>query len=390
MFQKTFYRFILITLLIINTAYASSNIQNKETNPEDISLLITPIVNQYRIPGMIAAIVSSHTIEAIGVDGVRKLGSQNKMTIHDLFHIGSNTKSMTATLIALLIQKKLLHWNTKVIDIFPDLKEKIDPAFKDLTLEKLLTHRGGVISDIDYDQIQLTAKNDLVKARQLAMEQALTSPPAVTPGTFHYSNMDYVIAGHMAEKVTGQSWESLMEHYLFSPLNMTSAGFGPPSQADSLEQPVGHHENGQPLAPNEYGDNPAMIGPAGTVHLSIFDWIKYIRFHLQGAEGKQQTILKLNMFKKLQAPITNPPPPYAMGWIVDKMPWANGNVLVHAGSNELWYAKVWIAPKRDIAILIIINQGGKQASAASNATASILMQHYLHLPKAEAIDNSAK
>lgn len=379
MVHKILFNLIFISLLFLNTTIVYSAVQKIPERPEDISFLLKPIVAQYHLPGMIAAVISEDKIISIGANGIRKRGATNKITVEDIFHIGSNTKSMTATVIAFLVQKKMLRWNTKVSDIFPELKSKINPVYKDLTLEELLAHRGGVVSNIDYDQIQLAAKNNLVTARQMAMEQALEHAPEAPPGTFHYSNMGYIIAGHMAEKVTGQSWEELIQNLLFSPLNMKSAGFGPPSLSSSFSQPVGHHENGKPVSLNEYGDNPAMLGSAGTVHLSIYDWAKYINFHLRAAEGKPQSLLTLDLFKKLHTPIATSPPAYAMGWIVDKLDWAKGPVLVHSGSNELWYAKVWIVPKRNIAILVVVNQGGKKANEASNAAGLALMLHILHL-----------
>lgn len=292
---------------------------------------------------------------------------------------------MTATVIAILVEKGLLNWQTKVTDVFPQLKKTINPAYRSLTLRQLLTMRGGVPANINYDEIQLAANNNLIKARQIAMEKVLVSPPEAHPGDFHYSNMSYVIAAHMAEKVTNQSWEVLMQQSLFDPLKMSSAGFGPPQGA----QPVGHYENGKPIPSNIYGDNPAMIGPAGTVHLTIFDWAKFIELHLLGAEGNPH-LLKLKSFQMLQDPISTQPPAYAMGWMVEDLAWAKGKTLIHAGSNGYWYAKVWVAPNKKAAILIAINQGGEKANAAANAAGLALLQNYFKLRDVKMINNPSR
>lgn len=348
---------------------------------QDISSVLQPIIDKYGIPGMVAAVVTDQGVVAAGATGVRARHSPNKILIGDSFHIGSDTKSMTATMIAMLVERKLLRWDSRVIEVFPELKDKVDPAYKDLTLELLLTHRGGVPADLDYDKIQDKANGDLVHARQAAMEQVLLKPPEVALGNFLYSNMGYVIAGHMAEKVTGQSWENLMRVMLFSPLKMSTAGFGPPGTLKRLDQPMGHDEKGNPSE----ADNPLMIGPAGTVHLSIFDWAKYAAFHLNGARGKPY-LLQLSSFQKLHHPISQPPRAYAMGWIVDESEWAQGKVLVHAGSNTYWYAKIWIAPERNLAILVACNDGSKQAQIACNEAALLLMQSQLNLPDVKSID----
>ncbi|MBA3815281.1 MAG: beta-lactamase family protein [Parachlamydiaceae bacterium] len=354
------------------------------TSINNISPVLESIVKEYGVPGMVAAVISSDMVISVGAAGLRSASSSNKATVNDQFHIGSDIKSMTATLMAILIDKGYLKWNSKVIDVFPDLKGKIDPKYNSLDLEQLLTHRGGVNPDINYDKIQKIAGSDLVKARQLAMEKVLSQPPGVASGEYQYSNMGYVIAGHMAEKVTGRMWEDLLTNYLFLPLRMQSAGFGPPKNG-VLEQPVGHNEEGKPLGDGPSADNPQTIGPAGTVHLTILDWAKYIMMHLRGARGNN-CLLSKSFFEKLHTSISNPPPAYAMGWMVVSPKWADGNVLVHAGSNTYWLAKVWIAPKKDLAILVACNKGGKDGQAACNQAGLILMQNQLNLPHVKSID----
>lgn len=357
--------------------------------PQDVSSLLEPIIARHHIPGIAAVVIHNGRILAAGAAGVRAHSSPERITLNDLFHIGSDTKAMTATLAAILVEKGLLNWNSKVIDLFPELSNKINPAYRSLTLEQLLTHRGGLPANIDFLKIQNASSNDLVKARQLAMEQILSESPATSPGTFLYSNSGYVIAGHMEEKAAGRPWEDLMKEHLFIPLKISSAGFGAPGTSQTIDQPRGHDEKGNAVVPGPAADNPAIMGPAGTVHLSIIDWAKFINLHLKAAEGNA-CFLKTSSFQKLQQPIENPQPPYAMGWIVENLDWAKGKVLIHAGSNQLWYAKVWIAPNRDLAILVALNSNGEEAAKAANDVGLALLKMQLQLPHLKAIDNSTK
>ena len=369
----------------LSLADSPSHCTLSTTHIKNISSLLEPIIVQYNIPGMVAAIISSDQVIAAGAVGVRSHLFPNKVSIQDKFHIGSDSKAMTATLLALLVDKGLLKWNTKVLEIFPELKGKINPKYDNLNLEQLLSHRGGVVSeDIDYEKIQKLAGGDLVKERQMAMEQALVQPPKVAQGEYLYSNSGYIIAGHMAEKVTGSTWEDLIYNQLLLPLKMESAGFGPPGNKAS-DQPIGHDETGRSIENDIFADNPPMIGPAGRIHMAILDWAKFIMLHLRGARGNS-CLLTQSSFEKLQSPISNPPPPYAMGWMVAESEWAAGKVLSHAGSNGFWFAKVWIAPNRDLAILVACNKGGKEALAACDKAGLILMQTQLHLTHVSSID----
>lgn len=326
--------------------------------------LLKPIVEEYEVPGMVAAVLSSEKILAIGSSGVRLRGSSSKIAVTDAVHIGSDTKAMTATLLALLVESHLLEWDTKVIALFPELKGKIDAGYATLTLEELLTHRGGVPANAPYKKFQDLAHNDLVKGRQKAMEHVLATAPDGDRGDFLYSNMSYVIAGHMAEKVTGSSWEQLMQEKIFKPLGMKSAGFGPPSLV------VGHDEDGEPVLS---ADNPALLGPAGTVHASVQDLAKYVAIHLQGAEGKS-CFLSLKSFETLHQPVTTSPPPYAMGWFVEAVDWAPGKVLTHTGSNTFWYTTIWIIPARDLAIIVACNEGSDKAYDACQSAGRLLFE----------------
>ena len=77
------------------------------------------------------------------------------------------------------------------------------------------------------------------------MLNVLAEKPAYPPGEkYAYSNVGYTIAGAMAEKATGATWEDLVKREVFEPLELTGAGFGPPKSPDeTLEQPRGHRRS---------------------------------------------------------------------------------------------------------------------------------------------------
>lgn len=363
------------------------NLSIKEPS-QDISSLLEPIIKQYDIPGIVALVLKNGKVEATGAAGVKRRSSSDRVTIDDLFHIGSDTKSMTATLAALFVEKGLIRWDTKVTDLFPELSSKINPAYQNLTLDQLLTHQSGLAANIDFESIQKTSGKDLVQARQLALEKILSQPSEIKPGNFLYSNSGFVIAGHMLEKIAGKPWEDLIFKELFTPLHMETAGFGAPRDTKDHRQPWGHNQESKEVAPTDLNaDNPAIMGPAGTVHLTILDWAKYINLHLAGEHGDTD-LLKQSSFQKLHKPVEGSSVPYAMGWLIENQSWANGKVLTHAGSNELWYAKVWIAPSRNFAILVAMNIGGDKAAKAANAVGLALVKKFLGITDLQAVDSS--
>jgi len=345
------------------------------TSDPSIEALLVPICETHKVPGLIAGIVDANGIVSAGVTGIRKFWSPEKMTVNDLVHLGSDTKAMTATLIATLVEEKRLSWDSTLQDVFAEWKEEIHEDFRQVTIRQLLTHRAGVPANAAYTE----PADPLMDQRERLARKVLAVAPLHAPGTtFHYSNLGYIIAGHMAETVTGKPWEELIKSRLFDPLQMTTAGFGPPGEKGKVDQPWGHGG----LFPIPFQkDNPPVLGPAGTVHCSVADWSRFIALHLRAASQKSNPenmeLLSRETFITLQTPADGED--YAMGWIVVSRPWANGDVLIHSGSNTMWMAVVVIAPKRDVAIFAATNMGPVAGQKACDDALAALINEKLKL-----------
>jgi CubicO group peptidase (beta-lactamase class C family) len=201
----------------------------------------------------------------------------------------------------------------------------------------------------------------------------LAKPPQSTPGAkFEYSNVGYMIAGAVVEKITGKSWENAISNQIFQPLQMKSAGFGGTGALGQIDQPWPHTADGMPTAQNGPAmDNPPVMGPTGRIHCSIQDWAKFIQDQLRGARG-EPALLKPESYQKLQTPPFGGN--YAMGWIVVQRDWAGGKALNHGGDNTMNFANVWIAPQRDFAILVCVNQSGDVAFQASDEAVGAMIK----------------
>jgi CubicO group peptidase (beta-lactamase class C family) len=357
----------------------------KERGLRDLGPLIEAVRDKEKIPGMAAAVVSGGKLVALGATGVRKAGAPERVTIDDLWHLGSDTKAMTATLLATFVEEGKLKWGTTVAEAFPGVE--MDDGWRDRTLAQLLQHRAGAPGGLDPAVWRSfwEFKGTPSEARMALVGAVLKAPPHAA-GRYEYSNGGYAIAGAMAERLTGTAWEDLMRDRVFKPLGMSSVGFGAPGRPGAIEQPWGHHASGKPQEPGPQGDNPVAIGPAGIVHCSMEDWAKFIALHLRGARGEAGLLLKPETFRTLHEPGPGPGEKYAMGWLVGERPWAKGEggtgrVLTHAGSNTMWFCVVWIAPEKDFAVMVACNQGGGRApQACDQAVAAIIQQQLAAQP----------
>jgi len=191
----------------------------------------------------------------------------------------------------------------------------------------------------------------------------LTTPPELPPGTaFGYSNAGYMIAGAILEATYGVAWEQLLTDRLFTPLAMTSCGFGPPGTASALDQPWGHAgEAMTPMSPDDVNaDNPPAIGPAGTVHCALADWAKFGALQL----GAHPEVLSATSLERLHTP-PFPSDGYALGWIRGTDPLV-GNYLAHDGSNTRWLAVVFLLPDEDRLLMVAANAATEDTSVGVN------------------------
>ncbi|MGH9509935.1 MAG: serine hydrolase domain-containing protein, partial [Terriglobales bacterium] len=347
-----------------------------QASPENLEGVLEPIRRTHDVPALAGAFVRGRELVALGAVGVRQARGMERVQSIDRFHIGSNTKSMTATLIAMLVEQGRMSWEMTIADAFPDLVSRIHRGFHRATLVQLLSHRSGLPGDPAnpeiWRQVWDLAGPPLQQRRSL-VELVLAQPPVAQPGArMAYSNYNYAIAGAMAEQATGQAWEDMMRQMLFGPLGMTIAGFGSPG----LAQPWGHTPAGcQPVTPGPQADNPPVIGPAGAVHCSMSDWAAYASLHLRGAQGESGLLLKQESFQQLHGDGFRQE--YAMGWAVVQRPWAGGMALFHGGSNTMWFAVIWIAPARNAAMMAATNCGSQDGFQACDAAVGAMFGRFV-------------
>jgi CubicO group peptidase (beta-lactamase class C family) len=351
--------------------------ETKATGSDKFNSELEKLVATYKVPGLAAARVTTEGVVIQGCAGVRKNKSSEKIGPHDRFHLGSNTKSMTATLAAMLVQEKKLGWDTTIAEIFMPKGYEINENFGKATLKQLLSHRAGLkqISGTEPEWIKLAEESteSPEKARETYARSFLKRAPAYEVGSkFEYSNEGFMIAGHMLEIVTSKSWEVQMREQLFEPLGMKSAGFGAPGTKDKVDEPRGHSGWWKPIEPGPEADNPAGIGPAGTVHANLEDWGKFIAFFLRAVQGKEA-----RLYKESCAVLMTPPDKLsecALGWVTAEREWAGGKAIWHNGSNTLWYAMAWLAPEKGIAGIAACNQMGSWPTSACDAAITVMIK----------------
>jgi CubicO group peptidase (beta-lactamase class C family) len=366
---------ILIGILVISVFLLGRSRVSAAPPGNDMAQILESIRKKHKLPALALVVVKDGQICGRAAVGVRKVGDPALVTTNDVFHIGSCTKSMTATLTGMLIDEGKLRWDTTIANVFPELKGKMDKQYEAVTVEQLLTHRGGVPGSPPPAAWKRAweQQGTPVHQRREFIEAVLSLPPEAPPGTkMIYSNQGYSILGAMLEKLTGTPWETLITDRLFRPLHMDTAGFGPPGTIGAVDEPWGHTRTLLITTPVQ-ADNPPAIASGGRVHCSLDDLARYTVFHMQptqtGGLLKPETLAKLH----------TPPPggDYACGWLVTKRGWAGGTALYHNGSNTMWYVVMWLAPAKDFSVVVGTNIAGPDAEKGADEAASAMIQLWL-------------
>jgi CubicO group peptidase (beta-lactamase class C family) len=370
------------TLLASIVAGASLNGLGQSSISAEMPQAIEAIRKKHELPALaVVAVMDGRICDRVAT-GVRKWGDPAPVTNKDVFHIGSLTKSVTATLTAILIEEGKLRWDTTIAAVFPELKGTMDGHYETVTVEQLLHHRGGVPGAPPSAAWKkaLEEAGTPTQQRYEFIKAVLNQPPEAAPGTrMIYSNQGYAIVGAMLEKITGKAYEALVNEKLFQPLHMDTAGFGPPGTPGQVDQPWGHVRKLFLTIPVQ-ADNPPAIAPAGRMHCSLDDLARFALLHLQ--RNGTNSLLSPETLARLHAPADgvndkDPLENYACGWVVLRRDWAGGTVLWHNGSNTMWYIVIWLAPQKNFSVIAATNIAGPDAEQGCDDAAVAMIHKWL-------------
>ncbi len=368
----------------------------ESTQAGSLDATLLPHLARYNLPAVAAAIVLNGQTVAAGAVGTRRVGTDIPVTPRDRFHIGSDTKAMTALLAAVFVEAGKLRWDTTVGEAFPELAETMVAGLRGVTLTQLLSHTSGIPSDnaafVNLILQSFGQDGNLDDLRYWLVKQWRTQPLQSKPGTtFAYSNMGYTMAGAILERTGKATWEELIVAHVFRPFGFETAGFGPQASLGSVDAPLGHRTGSdgklKAMLAGPNGDNPAILGPAGTVHLSILEFAAWAGWNAgEGRRGpalvRPETLRRLHT-KVIEMPVKPDAPPgtpsqgaYGLGWGIATLPYSPEFFVTHTESNEMNLAFIMLQPARDFAMVLTTNVGGTPAEEGLKAISQQLYKQF--------------
>ncbi|MBN9502256.1 MAG: hypothetical protein BGO01_16995 [Armatimonadetes bacterium 55-13] len=337
---------------------AALTIQSSIPDPQWLREKLEEVRAKYKLPALAAALVWEGQVKAASAVGVRKWGDPTPAQRTDAFHLGSVMKTMTATLVAKMVDNKILSWNTTLEIMFPELATTMRPEYRKVTVAQLLAHTSGMPYQPRTPEYETDRESREAPGRRYAyVKAALADPPEAEPGTKMIYGGGHILVSSYLERTLGRPYESLMRKEVFEPLGMTSAGYGDMATPGKVDAPW-HHiwKDGAPVPVDpDLSQRIQARSPVGrNGFCSIIDLAKFAAMQLQGARGQSKFLSAASFaqFQKLE-----PHSSHSVGWVVNPTSWAGGLTLWHNGSIGKNLAVVTMEMKQGFASCVLTNVG---------------------------------
>ncbi|MCR5881161.1 serine hydrolase [Phenylobacterium sp. J367] len=201
-------------------------------------------VDQGALAGVVTLLWRKGEVAQVNTIGVRDIATKAPMTRDTLFRIASMTKPVTSVAALMLIEEGKLSLEDPITRWLPEFKDMrvlkdatgpvdaTSPAPRDITVEDLFTHRGGLAYAFT-SQGPIAHEHERVLGPPLApgfgpdqwLERLASLPLSYPPGErFHYSHATEVL-GFLVARIEGRLLGEVLEERIFGPLGMTDTGF---------------------------------------------------------------------------------------------------------------------------------------------------------------------
>ena len=304
-----------------------------------------------QIPELAYAVVQPTGVAESGIMGRHAVHLPDTATRQDRFHLGSNTKAMTAFIIAKYVERGLLQWNTPFFAVFPEWKKKTNQTYWNITLSQLLSHRAGIQPFTGFDDPEIPPFAGTNAQKRKAFGKFVLGLSPALPDSLHayvYSNADYTLATLMLERRTGRTWEQLVEQIFNKDLHLQVQLGWPENQrhADTW----GHLTDTNKLIPvsSAEGMHLDYTEPAGDINMTLGNYTRFIRLFLEGWSGRNN-YLRASTYRYLLQGVDE----YAMGWFnlrENDIDWST-----HFGTVGTYFAVTHIDRTHNIAFIVLVN-----------------------------------
>ena len=282
---------ILFTFLVF--FFCSCTSCNQKNSYADLDLVINKTMQENKLPGLAITIVKDNSIIFAKGYGVRKLGESAPVDEHTLFQAASITKSFTATLLGILADQGKLKWTDPVKKYIPDFETSESFVTQNMTIQDLVSLRSGLLGG---DTLHGESRMDLIpQIKNLKVSNAFR----IDQTSY---NLNYTLAGLIAEIIEGESWETLIKNELIAPLQMKETYTDIPSAlAATTNVSSPYYLKNEEVLLTEWEET-GIYDPADAIISNVMDLANYIKLYLNNGLVEDDTIINPETLEQIQTP----------------------------------------------------------------------------------------
>lgn len=393
--MKSCVRIVVASLVLAScatTAQAAAPATKQDTGFDRV---VDAVVAYYHLPGLAVGVIDHGKV--VYTREVGTLASGKPIDADTLFLIASNSKAMTSTLLARLVQQGKLRWDDPVTKYLPAFRMHDQWVTTNFQVGDLLTHHSGLPEGAG-DLMLWPTPNDFTPQDVIHGLRYLKPAYSFRAG-YAYDNTLYIVAGQVAAAAGGAPYPTLMRREVFDPLGMTRCQIGTWNR-DEVGNVADPHifENGRFVAIPAHGAivHATTMEAAGGVRCSLHDMLTWAGNWLVPTPRQLEWLSPQQRHAEWTP--YNPMPiskrrrewdgtlfwGYGYGWRIGDV---DGEMTVsHTGTLEGMYSAMTLLPFKKSGFVILINA---EADNARSVLIEMLTKHFTAPDKARSVRSYA-
>ena len=353
------YLLILSILLFMPSLFACTQPEEIEDVQEkdwivEYANYIQEAIESDNIPGVAVAIVQGDEIILAEGYGLRDVANSAPVTPETLFHIGSTHKSMTAMMIATLVDDGILEWDQPVASFAPQFALSDSAATQAVTIRHLLSMSSGIPDEAEDELFEESTTDDVFET---ISETSLLGMPGEA---FSYSNLSASASGYLGVLATGGEqddlyigYANLLQERVLNPIGMETATiYASEAQANTnYAQSYVLSSQDEPILSETYDFDGDALAPSGSLKANVNEMALYIATQLnRGVAPNGNRVVSTENLEETWQPYLEG---YGMGW--ETLTYEDVEMIFHTGAYDDFASVIGFLPEFDIGFVVLLN-----------------------------------
>ena len=320
---------------------------------------VTATMSEWHVPGLAVGVVRDGNVVLAKGFGYRDREARLPMTERTTMPIGSNSKSFTVTLLAMLVDQGVLEWDRPVREYLPDFRLYDDFATAEMTPRDLVTHQSGLPR---HDHIWYGRSRTRT---ELFEKLRYLEPNASFRSRYQYQNLMFMTAGHLVERIAGTDWHRLIDERVFAPLGMDGS-------STSIVDIPGSGNYGLPYVLQDDRlervpfRNMDSMGPAGSINSNVIEMLAYVQTHVDGGTFAGRRIISEEnsaLMQQRQFAMPGESEFHELGQVSSGLGLRVGSyrgrkMVAHGGGVDGFISSMSWLPRERIGVIVLSNRSG--------------------------------